>query len=550
LKLRPYQHDCIESVERELEDARSALAVAATGTGKTVIMAHIAKREMQRGRVMMIAHREELLTQAQDKFEAVIGDRPSLEQAGNYAGNGIFDRARCVIASVQTLNTAKLDEHSEPYYRYERFDPFSFNTLMIDEAHHATATTYRRIIEHFTQNPQCKIIGVTATPDRADEEALGQVFESVAFVYEINNAIADGWLVPVNQRLITVQGMDFSGIKTTAGDLNKGELAAVLEEEENIHSVVQPTIDLTKGGQRTLVFTVTVAQAERMCEVFNRYKPGSAQFVTGKTPKDARRDMFKAYNRGAFQYLINVGVATEGFDDDGIEFVVVGRPTKSRALYAQMVGRGTRPLTGTVDGLETPQERRDAILRSGKKCVQVIDFMGNAGKHRLMTTADILGGNESEEVIACAATIIDRSRDGMDTIDALKEASEKIRAEALAREAEESKRRKGVKAKVRFDSRFVDPFDVFDMEPAVSRGWDRAKKLSKKQHALLVKQGMDPDHMSYAEGKQVLDELFRRWDKDLCTVKQARVLKRNGLDTELKFNEASEAIDGIFAGRR
>ena len=188
------------------------------------------------------------------------------------------------------------------------------------------------------------------------EKPLGKVFESVAFDYQLPDAIHDGWLVPIEQQFVFVDGLDLSDCRTTAGDLNGGDLARVMEIEETLHRVVAPTMELA-GDQKGLVFSASVAAAQRMAEIANRHKPGCAEFICGTTPMEDRREILRRYAQSDFQYLFNCMIATEGFDESTIGVVAIARPTKSRALYAQMVGRGTRPLPGIVDGLETGRNR-------------------------------------------------------------------------------------------------------------------------------------------------------------------------------------------------
>ena len=265
--LRPYQTDAVSKVHEAWKDHRSALIVLPTGTGKTIVFSHIAGTV--RGRVMVIAHREELIAQAAQKIQVITGDEADVEMGEFWASEGVFSRSRVVVSSVQTQNAGMGGDG-----RMSRFDPSQFDLLIIDEAHHATAPTYRRLIDHYRQNPNLKVLGVTATPDRADEEALGQVFESVAFDYEIVDAIADGWLVPVRQRAVYVEGLDYSSVRTTAGDLNGADLARILEYEEALHGIAHPTMELV-GTRKSLVFAASVAHAERLAEIFNRHRPGS-----------------------------------------------------------------------------------------------------------------------------------------------------------------------------------------------------------------------------------------------------------------------------------
>ncbi|MBM4020213.1 MAG: helicase, partial [Planctomycetes bacterium] len=502
-------------------------------TGKTVTFAHVINR-MPMGRTLVLAHREELIFQAADKIEAVTGAKPDIEMAEMRADHAMFGKARVVVSSIQTQCAGRNGDS-----RMKRFDPREFALLVVDEAHHATAPTYRRVLEHYGQNPDLKILGVTATPDRHDEEALGQVFDSVAFDYELLDAIHDGWLVPIRQRSVVVDGLDYSSIRTTAGDLNGADLARVMEYEETLHAVAAPTLDLA-AGRKTLVFAASVAHAERLCEIFNRHRTEAARFVTGTTPKDERRGMLADYAAGKFQILVNVGVATEGFDEPGIACVVMARPTKSRALYAQMAGRGTRPLPGLVDAHPEADARRAAIAASVKPACEIIDFVGNSGRHRLITTADILGGNYSDEVVARARAKAEEA-DGaaVDMAEALADAEKE-----LAEERERA-RRAAIRAKARYSCQVVDPFDVFHIEPWRERGWDKGREPSEKMLALLERNGIDTKGLSFTQAKQLVGEIIRRYEERKCSFKQARLLARYGYPTDVPFAEASRLIDAL-----
>lgn len=542
MKPRPYQAKAVDHIRTELQDNRSTLVVMPTGTGKTVVFSLAIESLPGIRRAMVIAHREELIFQAAEKIKRVTGKEVCIEMGDLRAKDGgygeLFGVSPVVVSTIQTQTAGGQGG------RMTRFDPQDFDLLIIDEAHHATASTYKRAMEWYKTNPDLKILGVTATPDRADEAALGQVFDTVAFDYEVPDAIDDGWLVPITQRFIEVEGLDFSSVKTTAGDLNGKQLAEIVEQEQNLHEMATPWLEIS-GSRRGLFFTPSVDSAERFAEILNRTKPGSASWICGKTDKEERRDRLAAFAKGHFQYMINVGCLTEGFDDPGVEIVGIGRATKSRALYAQMVGRGTRPLEGVVDGGDTPEERKMRIEFSMKPRVEVLDFVGNSGRHKLMSTADILGGEYSDEAVELATTNIRESGGEVDMRDALEQAEleiEKRRKEALEVEA-----RKHVTAKAAYRSTEVNPFDVFDMKPNKARGWDRAKQLSQKQKDYLRKIGVDPEKHTYTEGKQILDEVSRRRDEGLCTYKQAKVLAKHGKPTDVTFEEASRIIDGLAA---
>ena len=541
LRLRDYQQRACDAVFEAWRTADSTLVVAPTGTGKTVLFCGVVQRLFPR-RTMILAHREELIFQARDKIRRYTGIPAEIEMADlrvQEAQRRLWGRTAVVVSSIQTQNAG-----GDGLGRMGKFTPGDFAALIVDEAHHATAGSYRRVLDYYRANPELKILGVTATPDRADEQALGQVFQSVAFDYEILDAIHDGWLVPIQQRMVEVQGLDYSAIRTTAGDLNGADLARVMEAEKNLHGIACPTVELA-GTRRALVFATTVAHAERLAEIFQRHGR-SANWICGKTPKDDRRRILEEFARGQTQILVNVGCLTEGFDDPGVELVVIGRPTKSRCLYAQMVGRGTRPLPGVVDSLPAAAERVAAIAGSAKPSIEVLDFAGNAGKHKLCTTADILGGKVSDEAAEAAAKKA-RETDGkpVDMEALLAEAEREIRAKA----EKEAARRARLLVQAKYNATTIDPFDVFAITPRKEKGWERGRQLSPKQADLLRRQGIEPDGKPYHQMKQVLDELFHRWDQGLATFGQAKHLRALGLPTDLPKGLASKVLDGVWKQR-
>lgn len=541
MKLRGYQSEAVEAVMAAFEEVATALLVLPTGTGKTIIFAHVAERMRSCGRVMILAHREELIWQAAHKVHAVTGAQADIEMAEMCARDGLFDQANVVVSSIQTQNSGRNGS------RKEKFNPSEFGLLIVDEAHHSCAASYKRAIAHYRQNAALKVLGVTATPDRHDEEALGQVFERVAYDYELPDAIRDGWLVPIEQRSVHVDGLDYSSIRTTAGDLNGADLARVMEYEDNLHRIAHPTFELA-GGRKTLVFAASLAHAERLCEIFNRHAPDCARWVHGGTPKEERRAMLRDYAAKRFRFLVNVGVATEGFDDPGIEVVAIARPTKSRALYSQMVGRGTRPLPHLVEDVEEAEERRLTIAMSGKPELTVLDFVGNSGKHKLVTTADILGGNYSDEVIEKAKKEVEEAgKNGiqLDMSETLADAEKTLRE---MEERQERARRAALRAKASYRTTSVDPFDVLHVQPWKERGWDKGKPVSEKMKSLLARNGIEAANLSFIQARQLTQELFRRWEGKLCTFRQAKLLSKRGYDTaNLTMKDATALIDGIAA---
>src|SRR5512133_289536 len=246
--LRPYQSAASDAIFKEWQENDSTLVVMPTGGGKTVLFADVIRRVFPR-RALVIAHREELIFQARDKIQRVTGLTADVEMGDYRAEGGLFEQARVIVSTIQTQCSG-----GDGGGRMSKFDPHRFGVLIIDEAHHATSPSYRRVIDYYRTNPALKVLGVTATPDRADEEALGQVFQSVAFDYEVLDAIHDGWLVPIEQQMVHVEGLDYSSIRTTAGDLNGGDLAAVLEAEKNLQQMASASLALIK--QREALSTI------------------------------------------------------------------------------------------------------------------------------------------------------------------------------------------------------------------------------------------------------------------------------------------------------
>jgi type I site-specific restriction endonuclease len=244
------------------------------------------------------------------------------------------------------------------------------------------------------------------------------------------------------------------------------------------------------------------------------------------------------------QFVCNVGVLTEGFDDAGVELVFMARPTKSRSLYAQMAGRATRPAEDIAHGLNDVEDavsRRSMIERSAKPRCLIVDFVGNSGRHKLMTTADILGGNVSDEAVEQAVKMAREMGKPVDMAEALKRVEAEIRERKRAEEA----KRAAMLARAKFSVSKVNPFDVLDISPGQERGWDRGKALSEKQAALLMRNKINPDGMPYHQAKKLIDEICRRYEYGLATYGQSRVLKQNGFSAPMRRSEAEKAINQI-----
>ena len=534
---RDYQLECMDRTFEQLEIYNSTLIVKATGTGKTIMFAGIIDRWTS-GRVIVMAHRDELIQQACKKIKLVTGERCDVEMGESRADSSImYTKSKCVVTSVQTMGRAN---------RMKRFNPNDFGLLVIDEAHHAAASSYLAVIEYFRQNPALKVIGVTATPDRADEKALGQIFESVAFEYGILDGISDGWIVPIDQKLVYIAGLDLSRCRTSDGDLSKADLSRIMEEEERCHEITSAVLQNAHG--QTLIFTVSVKQAEMISDILNRHEAGCSRWVCGEArtcPMDVRRDILGSFARNEFQYLVNCSVLLEGYDEPNISTVAMARPTKSRSLYTQIIGRGTRPLDGTVDGISTADGRKAAIAASEKPSILILDFVGNSGKHKLICTADILGGDYEDAVVAKAIEAVKSASSRNERLDMLKALRD---AEQALKEVER-KRREGIKADARTRLKSVDPFDVFDIAAKREPEYQKGLPLSKWHTNVLKAAKIEIGRMTYTAADQLCNEITRRWKNKLCTFPQAKCLRRAGFTTadSMTFQEAGEWITKLKA---
>ena len=512
-ELRPYQEQAVGGADRELEINRSTMIVMPTGSGKTRVMTEIARRRAT-DRILLLAHRDELIQQARSRFSHDCGEYVGLDQAQELCGD-----QRIVVASVQTISRED---------RLKRLRPDRFDLIMVDECHHAPSQSYKKILDYFSS---AKILGVTATPDRADEKAMGQVFDSVAFLYEIEDAIRDGYLCEVTCSRIEIAGLDLSSVKTAAGDLNQGDLDKVMAIEEVLLGVADATIR-EAGKRQTVVFTTSVANAERLAEIMNRYRPKSdpiAMDVNGKTETVIRRDRLERFQRGEFQFLVNVQIATEGWDCPTAACIAMARPTKSRSLYAQCVGRGLRPHPSKPDG-----------------CL-ILDFVGNSGRHQLSSALDILGGKYTEDEEEIAQELV-KKNPGMKARDALDQAH--AQAERLKREAEEAARRAAIKAKAIYTKSTVNPFGVFHMDVQHEMelsGRFGGKPPSEAQIACLERAKIPiPAGCTSQLASKLIGTMIKRRDAKLATFNQLKVLQKYGInDVNISFDTAGAVMTAL-----
>lgn len=399
--LRPYQDEAIErSYRAEARGVRSQLGVAATGLGKTVIFCAFA--QARGGRTLILAHRDELVSQARAK---VLEVWPDADVGIVKAGDNDVD-AHVVVASVQTLAREKrmqqlLDAQAS---MLRPCDPFDL--VVVDEAHHAAAESYRFILDALGagQDDGPLLLGVTATPDRGDGKGLDDLFDEVVWNYDLLWGIRSGFLADVRAKRLVLDRLDLSGVKVRRGDYDAGQAGRALEDANAPEYIVKGWTEHASDRQ-TIVFTPTVAMADSVAAAF-RHAGVRAAMVSGETPLDERRAILRDYATGHVQVVANCAVLTEGFDDPATSCIVMARPTKSRALFTQMVGRGTRRYPD-----------KDHLL--------VLDVVGGSEQHSLVTVPSLFGIPEPEQ----ARLETQNLTDAVDEIEAALVAAGKLRAE-------------------------------------------------------------------------------------------------------------------------
>lgn len=352
--LRPYQQQAVDAVfEAEARGVRCQAIVMATGLGKTVVFAHLIAR--RGGRALVLAHRDELLTQAAQKIQAVHPD----VTIGIVRGGLDECNAQIVVASVATLSRER---------RLKRLKP-DFSTVIVDEAHHSAANSYGKIFEHVAaSNPL--LIGVTATPDRADGKGLDQWFSEIVFEMGIDEGIRQGWLSNLEGKLIHLKGADFSKVHVRKGDYDLSELEQIMEAA-NWHEHVAKAWADHASERKAVIFVPKVAMAHALAQEI-RNVGGRAEAIDGAMSIDDRRGVLNRLNTGETRVVVNCAVLTEGFDEPSLDCVIMARPTKSRSLYVQCVGRGLR-------------------LHEGKENCLILDMVGVSQRHDLVSLASLAG---------------------------------------------------------------------------------------------------------------------------------------------------------------
>lgn len=502
---RPYQKAMIsDAIEQWAmnEQLRAQLIVSATGTGKTVMMGGMAQTFVRsEQRVLMLAHRDELLTQGHDKFKRLGGIDAGFEKGESRCS--LHDNV--VVGSVQTLRGERL----------QGFPPDHFGLIMIDEAHHTLATQYMRIVGHFET---ARVLGVTATADRGDKQLLGSFYERIVQPeYNMKSAIEDGWLVRIEIQPISVK-IDLNGIKTKK--TNDGEtdldMKVVGHRIEPFMDDIAQEIWTHAHNRRILGFAPSVDIAQKMVVASKKAGFQRVDWVAGEDKQ--RTEKIAAYKRGEIQILWNAMLLTEGFDQDDVDALAIMRPTTARALYTQMVGRGTRPLTsivGALNAAENSTERRAIIANSRKPHVLVLDPLWLHEKHDLAAPASLVSNNPAEVRMASG-----------------KQGDLLTVAESASRDLIDSLRKQILQNANRRVAR-IDPFtfgivlghsELANYAPDTL--WD-ARPPTIEQLKVLIENGIEGEAVQWrGQAQKMIDIIEERQRRGLCSIRLMNWLNR------------------------
>lgn len=495
MDLRDYQRECLAAVGKSYSEGyRAPLVSIPTGGGKTIVFAKRAEQALGegRGRVAIMAHRKELIDQAVDKIHQATGLRAGVEM-GKFRALPSDD---IVVGSVQTFMN-----------RHPAGNPF--HDLVIDEAHHAIADNiYGSVVDNF--RPQ-RLLGVTATAYRGDKRSLNSLFDDTPYTINILDLIERGYLCDVKVKTLPVE-IDLSTVKTYMGDFSESGLGDVLEP---MLDELARIIDEDYSDRKILTFC-PLRDTSRLWIQALQARGLPAEHVDGESPD--RAEILEAFKKGEIRFLSNASLLTEGYDEPSIDCVLILRPTRSRVMMAQMVGRGTR-------------------LFPGKKDLLVLDPMFTCEKHNILSPADL-----AAETDADAAGISDLMEEGRTLAEAAKQLKENRRMK-LADQLREASTRSPYEKKLAELSILLGDEDLGDWEPTAF--W-HTQQASDRQMEVLKNMGVDLDLIqNKGHASHVLDCLMKRRDNQLGTLKQVRYARRLGHPEpeRLTFQQLSAWID-------
>ena len=450
---RPYQTEARIAVEDAFKHHNSVLVELATGLGKTEIFTQIAK-DWCEGRCLVIAPYVQLIGQAAKKIFLRTGAQPGVEQAQNWSVETPWGRSKYVVASKDTLTSG------DPP-RYERIRDVGL--VVVDEAHLSITKKWKELLDYY-RGDGAKVLGVTATAKRHDQKAMLNCYENCAYQYGIRDAVAEGWLTPAVTHCVQLESLDLSGVETSntthGRDFRQTQLNKLLEDSKTIMEIADVTAKETRD-QKTVVYCSSIEEAKLVAERLVDNYGIKADWIASdqrRCSPERRREIMRSFQEDmdGITHVCNVGILTTGWDYPDLRNIVMARPTKSRSLYTQIFGRGTRPLPGVVDFDDScPESRREAIKNSDKPHFRMIDLVDTSLAHKIITSADVLGGELGLDVLIKVKENILEAGQAVELDEALLEAQAQVREQ---KEKEERERRQAIEANAKYHKLDVNPF--------------------------------------------------------------------------------------------
>ena len=469
MQMKPRQLEAKTAIfaAREKGIQRQLVALP-TGVGKTVLACHVAKAI--EGSTLFLCHRQELVEQTARTMSAVDPERQQgrIEQGVHRVGD-------FTIAMLPTVHR-----------RLDRIAPDAFDCVIVDEAHHAASRTWRETLDHF--KPSLRL-GLTATPERLDGLALSNLFDEIVYSMNLADAVKEQYLVPPSA-IQCLTSVNISAVHTRGGDFAEDELANLVDDPARNVFIAEKYLEHC-SGRKAIAFCCNIAHAKHLVEAC--LEAGiSAEWISGVDSD--RTEKLERFAKGEYQVLANCQILTEGFDDKSVDAILLCRPTKSKSLFAQMIGRGLR-------------------LNEGKTDCRVLDFVDNAGKHSLVTAWRFFG-----------YTAPPSNETPLGISDGSKNRVAKVAAIDLERTID-----------------LLKPPPVIDEFNYGSRDWHYAP-ATEKQLAFIARLGYDIENNDFSKGQcsAIIGGQPASW-------KQLRELADHGYDVSAEWTrgQASKALDEL-----
>jgi superfamily II DNA or RNA helicase len=504
----------VQAIQRDWQaGTQRTLLVLPTGCGKTIVFSHVAADAVRAGkRVLILAHRGELLQQAADKLRAATGLGCAVEKAEDTCLGGDAQWFRVVVGSVQSLMQQR---------RLAEFPRDHFGTIIIDEAHHALSSSYQTVLDHFNG---ADVLGVTATPDRGDLRNLGEYFDNIAYEYHLPEAIKAGHLAKIQALTVPIR-IDLRGCPQSGGDVSAKSVGHALDPY--LQQIAREMRQHCANRRKIVVFLPLIATSQKMRDALNAEGFRAAEVNGGST--DREEVLYDFQHTDRYNVLCNSMLLTEGWDCPEVDCIVPLRATKIRSLYCQMIGRGTRPA-------------------AGKENLLILDLLWHTDRIELCQPAYLVA--ESAEVAQQMAQNIEEAGGPVDLEEAEQQAESDCvekREQALADKLHKLKRKK---------QRLVDPLqyafsigslETVEFQPSTK---EQESPTTTNQRAALEGAGINPDAVeTRGQAEALLNAVADRNAAGKTTAKQIRLLERYGFQHvgQWDFSQAKTMIDRIAA---